>query len=153
MYTSPSCEIGCLKLGSKFTLWSHMAMPTKCPGNRWTLAVTGGKVNRGGGYGLEVPCVYMQTLWTKGVHWKDEGVGELPENSRTSLPSSVIKVKRWVWCIINRGLWLVWLCETRLWPSVRYLEVILYWRMLVWTLPVFIVQRREAVASRRLVLH
>ena len=89
--------------------------------NKAFAEVTGGKVNRGG-YGLEVPCVYR--LYGPKVY---EGVGELPENSWTSLASSVI---------INRGLWLVSrsqtrseslaIRETRLWPSVRYLEVILY---------------------------
>ena len=34
--------------------------------NKAFAEVTGGKVNRGGGYGLEVPC--LQTLWTEGVH-------------------------------------------------------------------------------------
>ena len=33
------------KLGSKFTLWSHMATPTKCPSNRWTLATPLGSPN------------------------------------------------------------------------------------------------------------
>ena len=44
---------------------------------------------------------------------KDEGVGELPENSWTSLASSVI---------INRGLWLVSRSQTlaaRVWLYVR----------------------------------
>ena len=95
--------------------------------------MTGGKVNRGG-HGLEVPCVYR--LYGPKVYIEKMRVfGELSENSWTSLAAQYSKIKHWVY-YYYRGLWLVscsqtlvarvWLRETRLWPSVRYLEVILY---------------------------
>ena len=55
--------------------------------NKAFAEVTGGKVNQGGGYGLEVPCVYR--LYGPKVYIEKMRVGELPENSWTSLPSSV----------------------------------------------------------------
>ena len=46
--------------------------------------MTGGKVNQGG-YGLEVPCVYVQaTLWTKGVLSYIEKMRELVNSLRTA---------------------------------------------------------------------
>ena len=30
--------------------------------------VTGEKINRGAGYGLEIPCIYISALWTQGIH-------------------------------------------------------------------------------------
>ena len=91
---APVASYAVSKPGSKFTLWSHAATPTKCPGNRWTLAtpwhdapldsiVTRCEQGFCRGDGREGQprriltwgAVCIQTLWTKSVPWKDEGVG------------------------------------------------------------------------------
>ena len=36
--------------------------------NKATVEITGNKVNRGAGYGLELPCKYCLSLWPQTIH-------------------------------------------------------------------------------------
>ena len=42
--------------------------------NKASLEITGDRINRGAGYGLEVPCVAISIVWTKGLRRQNQGI-------------------------------------------------------------------------------
>ncbi len=50
--------------------------------NKAFVEVTGDRVNRGAGYGVEVPCVY-RFLWTRALHQEGQGSSSFSGNQRT----------------------------------------------------------------------